>query len=52
MALKKPWRLPINLWRYPSRLQGGSFMFSLVIRIRFMYGFCLIKNLSPSRVWL
>jgi len=31
---------------------GGSLMFYLVIRIRFVYGFCLIWNLSPSRVWL
>jgi len=31
---------------------GDSLMFSLVIRIRFLYGFRLICNLSPSRVWL
>ena len=29
-----------------------SLMFSLVIRVRFVYGFRLIWNLSPSRVWL
>ena len=29
-----------------------SLMFSLVIRVRFVYGFCSIWNLSPSRVWL
>ena len=27
-----------------------SLMFSLVIRVRFVYGFCSIWNLSPSRV--
>ena len=31
---------------------GGSLMFFLVIRIRFVYDFGLIWNLSPSRVWL
>ena len=31
---------------------GGSLMFSLVIRIRFVYGFRLVWNASPSRVWL
>ena len=31
---------------------GGSLMFSLVDRIRFIYGFFLIWNLGPSRVWL
>jgi len=49
---RKAWRLPIDLWRCPGRLQGGSFMFSLVIRIRFVYGFRLAWNSSPNRVWL
>ena len=31
---------------------GGSLMFSLVIRVHFVYGFRLIWNLSRSRVWL
>ena len=31
---------------------GGSLMLSLVIRAYFVYGFRLIWNLSPSRVWL
>ena len=26
-----PWELPIDPWRCPGRLQGDSFMFSLVI---------------------
>ena len=29
-----------------------SLIFSLVIRIRFVYEFCLVWNLSSSRVWL
>jgi len=29
-----------------------SLTFSLFIRVRFVYGFRLIWNLSPSRVWL
>ena len=29
-----------------------SLMFSLVIRVRFVYGFRLIWNSSSSRVWL
>jgi len=29
-----------------------SLMFSLVIRVRFVYGLCLIWNSSSSRVWL
>jgi len=49
---RKAWTLPIDLWRCPGRLQGASFMFSLVIRIRFVYGFHLVWNLSPSRAWL
>ena len=49
---RKAWRLPIDLWQCPGRLRGGSFLFSLVIRIRFMYGFHLVWNSSPSRVWL
>ena len=31
---------------------GGSLMFSLVIRVHFVYDFRLISNFSPSRVWL
>jgi len=27
-------------------------MFSIVIRVCFVYGFCAIWNSSPSRVWL
>jgi len=30
--------------------EGGSFMFSLIIRIRLVYGFRLLWNLNPSRV--
>jgi len=26
-----PWELPIDPWRCPGRLQGDSFMFSLVV---------------------
>ena len=33
-------------------LMEDSLIFSLVIRVRFVYGFCLIWNLSSSRVWL
>ena len=32
--------------------EGGSFMFSIIIRIRLVYGFRLVWNSSPSRVWL
>ena len=38
--------------RVPISYEGGSFMFSLIIRIRLVYGFRLVWNLSPSRVWL
>ena len=38
--------------RVPISYEGGSFMFSLIIRTRLVYGFRLVWNLSPSRVWL
>jgi len=38
--------------RVPIGYEGGSFMFSLIIRISLVYGFSLVWNSSPSRVWL
>jgi len=27
-------------------------LFSIIIRVCFVYGFCLVWNLNPSRTWL
>jgi len=36
---------------YRSVVEDGL-MLSIVIRVYFVYRFCLIWNLNPSRVWL
>jgi len=52
MALKKS--VEIAGWSVvvPRSATRGTFMFPLVIRIRFVYGFRLVWNSSPSRIWL
>ena len=52
MTLKKSAEVADWFMMVSRSVTGGSLMFSLVIRIHFVYGFRLIWNLSPSRVWL
>ena len=49
---RKAHGLPIDAVAVYRSIAEDSLMFSLVIRIRFVYGFRLISNSSSSRVWL
>jgi len=52
MLMKKDARIADWLMTVYRSVVDDSLMFSLVIRVRLVYGFRLIWNLSPSRVWL
>jgi len=52
MLMKKSARVADWLVAVYRSVAVDSLMISLVIRIRFVYGFCLIWDSSFSRVWL
>jgi len=52
MIVKKSAEVANWLMTVYRSVVGDSLMFSLVIRVRFVYGFHFIWNSSSSRVWL
>jgi len=50
MIVKKSAEVADGLMTVYRSVVGDSLMFSLVIRVRFVYGFRFIWNLSSSRV--
>ena len=49
---RKTQGLPIDSWRCTGQIMEDNLMFSIVIRVRFVYGFRVNWNSSSSLVWL
>jgi len=52
MDMKEGTRIDDRVVMVCRTVVGDNLMLSIVVRVCFVYGFCLIWNSSPSHVWL